>query len=1563
MISYAQNYEDVILNRVFVNKTNGFYIDVGAADPVNLSVTYWFYCNNWKGINVEPEQFYFRKLQEKRPNDINLNVAVSNTFSNIPLFVVKYPSGEITGLSTLKEDYVNQLHNDEFIVEKQNIQTTTLAAICDEHLEGKTIDFLKIDVEGFEKQVLEGNNWKKYRPIVILVEATLPNSPQPSFEDWEYIILQNGYTFVYFDGLNRFYLEDTHLELKQRFIPPNVFDNFMRYEAIDLRTHLSHLKNTIHYLEDALLKRENDYSTLVSIIDKTHTLECGVREAALLELKATQISQDQNSVSVNIMLTNKSDKILASISALPNPVYISYHWLNNDTKQPVIYDGQRFPIDPPLPAGQAQCYTLNVDIPEQLDKVKSYTLYFTLVQEGVAWFEQYSKTAWDAFSISLLPKETLSQQFDQILEIENNWLENIGEKPINSENKIRIANFLLNYIISSNKTIDLSIRHFIEEKFLPSIKLEPFTKPYIFNKQQDKNYIDFLYDIIHQNTFYKYCIMLDITVFVMGQHNNKARTGVFVVTAKIFELLLEMHRKNLINLTVCVTQNKGIFPFAIQYYLLYLQQFGVSLYFEYVFPIVDIYHSTFYGLPNNLQQSKVRFLTLYDLIPLKLPQFFTDEYSVDKSRMSDTLRTLTNKDWILSISDYTSDDYRKYNPNFPIDRIHVVKLAADIEKFYPCKDENKIINIRENYRLSSNQYVLSVCTLEPRKNLDFVIRGFIRLLKEKSIPNLNLVLVGTKGWLYEHIFEEIENAPEYIERVIFTGYVPDEDMAALYSGALAFVYMSLYEGFGLPPLEAMQCGTPVITSNTSSLPEVVGDGGLMLDPTDLNAFCDALYEIYINPSHREELAQKALIRSKQFSWEKFAQQTIAAYELAMQTHYPNDIQPIPLEDKNLKAQRLTLIIDGIFFQLFKTGIARLWQALLQEWLQTPHIKQIVVLNRAGTMPEIQGVQYRKIPAYDYSKTDQDRQLLQDICNEEGADLFISTYYTTPISTPSVFMAYDMIPETQGFDLKMPSWREKHYGINHASGYIAISKNTALDLCKFFPHITSNEIQLAYPGVSEDFYPADEAEIANFRKKYNITKPFFFIPGKRDEYKNGILFFKAFSQLPNKSDFSIVCTRGNKIEAEFLPYLKGIDARVFNFTDDSELRCVYSSAVALVYPSKYEGFGLPIVEAMSCGCPIITTPISAITEVGEEAVLYVQPDSVEEMYQALLKIQQPEIRVNLKQKGFQRASLFSWTAMSNNIWSYLEQKKNSLPLNLPFFIFTKEVKGFFLEQNVEEAHQWLIDALSFNPTKTELINDLAVISFNQNQLEKATELFKQAFVSAPTNIELQKNIGYMFIYLKNYEQALQTFSIIIDANPTDIAIYDITIWLAAKLGYSEYKQKILALRKEKISTPKPTIPIQLSFSFSHPHCHQLHQTKQSEQAINLLKQMIQATEPTPYNLENDLGVFLLMNTDTRQEGLNYLIHAVKLKPNDMLALKNLVFAYIMFEDYRSALSKLEKLNKKTPNDIEICLALGFTYIQLKQLYKAKNILKKVLNIEPYNMVVKNLLTQLGNNNND
>jgi FkbM family methyltransferase len=250
--SYAQALEDVVLSRVFRDVEKGFWIDVGANHPLHDSVTKSFSLRGWSGINIEPVSQWFTELAKDRPNDINLNVAASSFDGTIELYEIVG-----TGLSTTIEDFADRARGFPRIT--ITVPCRTLSSICTEHVR-REIHFLKIDVEGAERSVLEGCDFTRFRPWIVVVEATEPLTTIPSYEAWEPILIDAHYDFSLFDGLNRFYLARERAELKPTFAFPA--DDYVRAKEIWTRGALeianAELKKRISDLETKIRRMRSD---------------------------------------------------------------------------------------------------------------------------------------------------------------------------------------------------------------------------------------------------------------------------------------------------------------------------------------------------------------------------------------------------------------------------------------------------------------------------------------------------------------------------------------------------------------------------------------------------------------------------------------------------------------------------------------------------------------------------------------------------------------------------------------------------------------------------------------------------------------------------------------------------------------------------------------------------------------------------------------------------------------------------------------------------------------------------------------------------------------------------------------------------------------------------------------------------------------------------------------------------------------------------------------------------------------------------------------------------------
>ena len=305
----------------------------------------------------------------------------------------------------------------------------------------------------------------------------------------------------------------------------------------------------------------------------------------------------------------------------------------------------------------------------------------------------------------------------------------------------------------------------------------------------------------------------------------------------------------------------------------------------------DVFHSTHSPVPESVRRRggaatrrPAVVQTVWDMIPFLFPELLRPE-DVDYYR--EVVRRLRpDEDTVVTISESAKADFCTHS-GFDPTCVHVAPLAADPTRFRPPgadDDPEEPRRVRARYGLTPEApYVLSVATFEPRKNLAHVVRTFAALVAaaEPGTADLHLVLAGGQGWKFGGLLAELAAAaPAARGRIITTGYVDDADLPALYGGALAFVYVPLYEGFGLPPLEAMQCGTPVVVSNVSSLPEVVGDAGVLLAPDDADGLAHTLSDLCRRPERRADLAARALVQARRFSWDRCVRATLDAYRAA-----------------------------------------------------------------------------------------------------------------------------------------------------------------------------------------------------------------------------------------------------------------------------------------------------------------------------------------------------------------------------------------------------------------------------------------------------------------------------------------------------------------------------------------------------------------------------------------------------------------------------------------------------------------------------------------------------------
>jgi glycosyltransferase involved in cell wall biosynthesis len=286
---------------------------------------------------------------------------------------------------------------------------------------------------------------------------------------------------------------------------------------------------------------------------------------------------------------------------------------------------------------------------------------------------------------------------------------------------------------------------------------------------------------------------------------------------------------------------------------------------------IDAFFSPYEFIPEIINSYNIsKFMLLYDVTPILFPDYFPK--GKNSSWEKDMFKNLDKKTHYFCISECTGRDFIKYFGKNLDEKKMTVTYISSANEFVPKYDQYALEYITNKYKLdiSHYKYIFSFCSLEHRKNLIFTVKCFIKFIKKNNINDLYFLFGGVQWDNFIGHFNEalVELSENYREKIIRLGYVDDSDVNMLYSNSLFFTYLSQYEGFGMPLLEAMQAGTPVIASNNSSLPEVTGDAAITIDYDDEEACISAMETFYFNENIRQEYIKKGFERAKLFSWDK-----------------------------------------------------------------------------------------------------------------------------------------------------------------------------------------------------------------------------------------------------------------------------------------------------------------------------------------------------------------------------------------------------------------------------------------------------------------------------------------------------------------------------------------------------------------------------------------------------------------------------------------------------------------------------------------------------------------------
>lgn len=365
-------------------------------------------------------------------------------------------------------------------------------------------------------------------------------------------------------------------------------------------------------------------------------------------------------------------------------------------------------------------------------------------------------------------------------------------------------------------------------------------------------------------------LLYDMTRIIQAWNNDNLKRGVYTVCYNLFK---ELIKRNEIDLYFYCHRNynDALKTFLQSNFPEVAEKIIINDNSSPFLKKINAFFSPQHKIPDFIEERPdiCKFLFIHDVMPLVIPGL---EKDLEKgSWIGEVIRSINSTDYYFTNSECSKRDIINYVKEASSDHIKVIPLGV-ADNFHPCKDEAKILSIKKKYNIPKNKkYLFSLCALDDRKNLLMQVSAFFELIKVNKIHDLVYVLGGSGA---DDFLEKLKSTltakdfQKFKDKILKIGYVADKDLASLYSGAEWFTFTSKYEGFGLPVLEAMACGCPVITSNNSSLPEVIGDAGIMIDCSSKQKHIDAYKKYYFSETLRKKNSQKGLERARLFTWEK-----------------------------------------------------------------------------------------------------------------------------------------------------------------------------------------------------------------------------------------------------------------------------------------------------------------------------------------------------------------------------------------------------------------------------------------------------------------------------------------------------------------------------------------------------------------------------------------------------------------------------------------------------------------------------------------------------------------------
>ncbi|MGC0389259.1 FkbM family methyltransferase [Bradyrhizobium sp. USDA 241] len=821
MISYSQNFEDVLLARLFQGQSNGFYIDVGAWDPTLHSVTRHFYDLGWSGVNIEPVLRQHQLFVEERPRDRNLNVAVGDTTGRLRFFECK----DLTSLSTANEAQAEALRAAGHEVVNYEVPVITLddvLATCGD----RVVDFLKVDVEGFEAAVLRGVDWQRRRPRALVVEATLPSvkiedwdrvDDIRNWDSWEPLLLASGYQLAWYDGLSRFYLRNEDEGLRRRLsLPPCVHDGFELAEVHELKRKQQMLMKEREDVLSANQRLETALNAIESDRDeKSHVVERLVGEVA--ELKSNRQAL-MNECGIILQANQRLETELRSVEA------------DRTEKSQVVERLVRELTELKIARQALMDDRENVlkgalRLESEFRAVESDRAEMSRIVERLTADLEHSAVT------SAIQRRKLAAK-DQVIE-------SIASRGLKS--KALLGGFP-DILVRRQHVTPVYGDYFPPEGVAQGVHVAIDTLEIVFGVSGGvETYMKMLTGALLQGGRRITLICLPDQVASLRRLFD-TRVGYFVMReSRAVGLSIEVSNR-LRGRSSRLTAASSLATFA------HLREdIGVDI----LHSPVQIFSTLDFRVPS--------VLNLHDLQHLHFPENFTPSDIDARNRLYGLSASLA--DAIVVSSDFVRNDLIN-QMQVPAAKVFTVPVTWD-PMVIAGLDTFSLQDATAHYKLPST-YAIYPAQFWPHKNHVRLVRA-LRILRNKR-PDIDLKLVftgyrGHSGWpAVKATIEELGLEGD----VICLDHVPVGHLAALYKGAVYCIVSSIFEASSYPVIEAQVLGVPAMCSNITSLPELMRDGaGLLFDPFDVEDIAAKMLLWLDNPEDGRAHADRARSKARQ----------------------------------------------------------------------------------------------------------------------------------------------------------------------------------------------------------------------------------------------------------------------------------------------------------------------------------------------------------------------------------------------------------------------------------------------------------------------------------------------------------------------------------------------------------------------------------------------------------------------------------------------------------------------------------------------------------------------------